>query len=140
MRGDGCSDKDGGVLSMRRASVRIAADGEARALEQLAEGEFEIIHTAKSSPHFAPCLFSNSPISPCPRRFAQAIGVAHGGSSGRFGFAPRLNKNSAIVVWPNFAAHPSGVEQMSSSRACRSAPWSMKIAAFSRSPFLANSC
>ena len=36
---------------------------------------------------------------------------------------------------PNFAAQPSGVEQMSSSRACRSAPWSRNSAAFSTSPF-----
>jgi len=45
-----------------------------------------------------------------------------------------------MAVWPNLAAHPSGVEQMSSSRASRSAPCSMKSAAFSTSPFRANWC
>ena len=39
-----------------------------------------------------------------------------GGSSGRFGLAPRCKRNSTISVLPYLAAHPSGVEQMSSSR------------------------
>src|SRR5262245_9897725 len=44
------------------------------------------------------CLFLNSAISRCPRRVAQASGVAHGGSSGRFGFAPRCRSNSTMAV------------------------------------------
>ena len=45
-----------------------------------------------------------------------------------------------MLTFPNLAAQASGVEQMSSSRACRSAPWSMKTAASSTSPFFAKWC
>ena len=65
---------------------------------------------------------SNWTIASCPRRVAQASGVAHGGSSGRFGLAPRRRRNATMRVLPDFAAYPSGVERSSSSRACRSAP------------------
>ena len=41
-------------------------------------------------------LRSTSAISACPRRVAQASGVAHGGSSGRFGSAPRLRSSSTM--------------------------------------------
>ena len=54
--------------------------------------------------------------------------------------APQPSNNSTIGFWPNFAAQPSGVEQMSSSRASRSAPCSMNCWAFSTSPLRANWC
>ena len=60
----------------------------------------------------------------CPGR---VVGKTRPGAATRGGTRP-------CAICPYLAAHPSGVEQISSSRACRSAPWSMKSAAFPGRP------
>src|SRR5213593_3328133 len=46
------------------------------------------------------CCCNIAATSVCPRRAAHASGVAQGGSSGRFGRAPRLRRNSTMAVLP----------------------------------------
>jgi hypothetical protein len=65
----------------------------------------------------APCCRRISITSACPRRSAQARGVAHGSSSGTLVGAPRASNNSTMSGMLVRAAHASGVEPYSSSLA-----------------------
>jgi len=111
-------------------------------------------HTAaliRLNHHLAPCARSNLAISARPRFCAQANGVAHGSSSGRFVAAPRFNRNSTICrrrfACEGFCsshqertAAASGVPFHSRSRALMSAPALHRSAAMALSPFAAQKC
>ena len=66
------------------------------------------------------CASSRRTTSSWPRRFAQAIGVAHGRSSGRDVAAPRRSRNSTIRVCPG--GPPTRAASIATLRHARSDP------------------